>query len=262
MDNTLDFLEELDHASAENPQTWVVSEQSDMGVSDSQLVPDEIVGELIRIRDQVTSSCFRIGDIANDMVMRAAQIGFDRIPAWRVHRAVGRFAGKSQRTVRYYAEVAAFYPAKVRTEFEVLPFSHFVFAKTMGALWRDVMEYAGEHPDATVEGLRYEFIEKPAEPEVRVGTGIVRSVGEAPDLIIEADKTCEVSQDKAGRDTPPLPGCGIVAINACGDVLSALTRLDGALEDVELSPTILDHFFDLSSEFRRLISDIVQKLAK
>lgn len=263
------YTDEIDGSRVDqtpDPMTWQVREIPS-GVTDNELVPDDVIGELVSIRDQVTSSCFRIGDIANDMVSRAAQMGFTKVTAWQVRRAVGRFCGKSERTVRYYAEVSAFYPANVRKHYEILPFSHFVFARTLAGEWKEVLEYSMLKPEVTVEELRYHFlgpVETESSPVVSRETPV--------DSPVEAGKCCEGSQIGGGAAKSCEPSQNITldmakpgvmqAINACGDVLSAITRLEGAMKDVELTDYVYNRFVDISSDFRDLVSDIAQKLAR
>ena len=73
----------------------------------------------------------------------------------RIFNAIGNFCGKSGRTVRYYAETAGFYPRLVRDEFDVLPFSFFVFARYEGDNWRNVLEFALLRPEISLDALKF-----------------------------------------------------------------------------------------------------------
>jgi hypothetical protein len=125
-------------------------------VSYSDIVPEDIQNELMSWRDVFTLGYFAIGDIANELTERSTAIGLP-VTNLDVHRAVGRFCGKSARTVRYYAEMANFFPVEVRQEFDMLPFTHFRFARTLGRRHRQVLEFAQAHPDFSEEGLRQAF---------------------------------------------------------------------------------------------------------
>lgn len=122
-------------------------------VSDNQIVPNEYQHMLIAWRDAFKMGYFGIGDIANQLLVRAAQQGF-HVSQARVFSAVGRFCDKSGNTVRYYADIAGFYPPEVRTDYEMLPFSHFAVAKMAGEKWQDVLEYSKLKPHCAEEELR------------------------------------------------------------------------------------------------------------
>lgn len=277
MDSNVAYVDEIDGVGMDQlGEPWTVRDIkfSDVDVSDSQLVPDDIIRTLISIRDQVTQSCFTIGDIANNMVVRAAQIGFDHVTAWRVRRAVGRFCGKSERTVRYYAEVAAFYPENVRTIYEVLPFSHFVFAKTMGGQWQEVLDYALGKPEATVDELKYQFVTRPelsaspspAATDEREADKIcdLSHIGATAEDCAPDDLFREHSQDilEGGDFTSLSLPANMVAMSSVSDMVGAMRRLSGALEEVELPRELFERFFEVSASMRGLLAEITQKLAE
>lgn len=125
-------------------------------LSDADLVPDDVQCELIDIRTKMTEDCFRIGKIANRLVLEATKAGA-LITAGRIHKAVGRFAGKSGRTVRYYAENAAFFSDESQMRYGFLPFSFFDFARNFGLAWEDVMILASDNPTCTLAWLRANY---------------------------------------------------------------------------------------------------------
>jgi hypothetical protein len=131
-------------------------------ISDSTIVPDDYQNLLIYYRDQMTEAYFGIGDVANRLAERTASTGFS-ITEQRVYEAVGRFCGKSARTVRYYAETCRFYPEEARTAYDMLPFSHFVFARALGSAWKGVLDYSMLNPGATIESLRQKFLPRPGD---------------------------------------------------------------------------------------------------
>lgn len=126
-------------------------------VPDSDLVPDDVQSELIMIRSKLTENYFRIGDIANRLVLEAIK-SKSGVRASRIHKAVARFAGKSGRTVRYYAENAAFYSNTGRQLWHYLPFSFFDFARGFGDKYTDVLELAADNPGCTLAWLRTEYL--------------------------------------------------------------------------------------------------------
>lgn len=198
------------------------SASGDSWVSDSDIVPDETQAELIGWRDAFTSGSFRIGDIANDLVVKAAKTGFI-VTNMRVYGAVGKFCGRSARTVRYYAEAASFYPRDIRDEFDVLPFAHFVLAKSLGD-WRGVLEFALEHPEATMDELRGKYLGREEKREVSQDNPPIGAVA-APMVVTSSlsDHTemCEESQKYR-------------VANAFGDLLTALDCFKRAIPGLEI----------------------------
>lgn len=128
--------------------------------SPSDLIPESYQNALIQIRDNFRNGYFFIGDIANELC-EYAKMSHYRVTQADVFHAVGRYCGKSGRTVRYYAECADFYPPSVRDEFDMCAFSHFVLAKSAGDEWRPIMEYAKENPWISEDGLRIKFFGLP-----------------------------------------------------------------------------------------------------
>lgn len=125
-------------------------------VSDNDIVPDDYQNALLYWRDTFSRGYFSIGDIANELCELSLLKDLP-VTQQRIFDAVGKFCGKSGRTVRYYAETSSFYPSKVRDEYEELPFSHFVFAKTLNDEWKDVLDFAKLSPHCSVEYLRRNF---------------------------------------------------------------------------------------------------------
>ncbi len=142
-------------------------------LSDADIVPEPYQMRLMMWRDEFTRGYFEIGDIANEIVLLNIKTGM-RVEHAQLYSAVGRFCGKSGRTVRDYAEIASFFPEDVRKEYDMLPFSHFRFAKSCGPKWKDVLERSMLNPDSSEEKLSYEF--SVAVPETRTGVGTVVSV--------------------------------------------------------------------------------------
>ena len=141
-------------------------------VRDSDLIPDETQNLLIYWRDKIKDGYFQIGDISNQMILRSAMDGYS-VKQEQVYSAVGRFCGKSGRTVRYYAETAAFYSENVRNEYEMLPFSHFVYARTLGEKWKEVLDkYKKTFAEMLDEDYKIEYLEfEIEEPRTASSTG-------------------------------------------------------------------------------------------
>ena len=125
-------------------------------IRDSDIIPESYQMRLMAWRDEFTRGYFEIGDIANEIILMNIQSNM-RVDNNMIYSAVGRFCGKSGRTIRDYAEISAFFPANVREYYDMLPFSHFRFAKTCGINWESVLEFSLENPDASEEKLIHEF---------------------------------------------------------------------------------------------------------
>lgn len=255
-------IDESDVAIGTTPVArWWNGEVGDEVVSDGQLIPDETQAELITIRDRNLQDCFRIGDIANEMVERAAEIGF-KVQAYRVRRAVGRFAGKTERTVRYYSETAAYYVANDRTHYDILPFSHFVFARSMGVRWREVLDYSMENPSVTVSELQRHFLEDyQGDPGAPVSVWKTENE-EQPDSQVkdvEANReACELSQNYEGLAAPiPENAVRVENMNIFGDLLCAVDRAREAIESSMVPDRLKTEFGEKIVELRSLVSDIL-----
>lgn len=119
-----------------------------MNTSLTSVIPQSYLDELIQIRDDMTNSYWKIGDIANAIC--AFSIA-NRLPAdkMRVYAAVGLVVGKAQRSVRLYSFISNFYPYSARKEYEVLPYYHFVLAAQFesGTRWKEVLDTAMDFID-------------------------------------------------------------------------------------------------------------------
>jgi hypothetical protein len=125
-------------------------------ISDSDIVPEPYQMRLVMWRDEFTRGYFEIGDIANEIVLLNIKSGMN-VEHAQIYSAVGRFCGKSGRTVRDYAEISSFFPEETRKEYDMLPFSHFRYAKSRGSEWREVLDYSMLHPDSSEGKLDFEF---------------------------------------------------------------------------------------------------------
>lgn len=143
----------------------------------TDIVSDADQVELHSISESMTEFQFRIGDIAARISQEASIQGF-RVKRHELSRerdvyvtqqqiddAVGHFCHREGRTVRYYREVAQFYPPNARAEFASsgleysLDFKFFVMARSFRDQWRDVLEYAINNPQLSVADVRTYFIE-------------------------------------------------------------------------------------------------------
>jgi len=125
--------------------------------TNKQIVSEEYQNQLMYWRDMFRIGQFNIGDIANDVIIDCAMRGI-AVNHDRIDEAIGSFCGKTGRTVRYYRETAGFFPKEIRRKYDMLPFSHFVFARTMGKRWEEVLDYAAHAPNMTEKGLQAHFL--------------------------------------------------------------------------------------------------------
>lgn len=104
-----------------------------------QALPERIINELLAIADQLTNISWRIGDLDNQLcqmvlAMELRKLDGSSFAFQDIHLFLGALIGKSARTVRSWAAVAAFYPVPIRQKFEALPFEHFKFAMSVPGL--------------------------------------------------------------------------------------------------------------------------------
>lgn len=238
----------------------VISEIDGIWISDNDIVPDDYQNQLIHWRDLFVDGYFAIGDIANRLVRRSAEMGFP-VTDKRVYKAVGRFCGKSPRTVRYYAETSAFYPEEVRDEFDMLPFSHFVFARSTGEQWREVLEFGADDPDCTLERLRYEFVydktEECCEPSRNNGSQpdeiMLRSFAGVRPETHAGEECCELSRISKGAGDFSL-------ITFVGDTVSRLEDLRGMITSSKLDDDDKRRGADAISVIESIASKMVKVL--
>lgn len=92
-------------------------------------LPSEVEQALYQLRDQISDTSWALGDIAHIMVEE-----FPGVPAARIHGKIAAIVGLKGEAVKGRARVAAFYPERVRSQFEQLSFSHFREAMRLGSL--------------------------------------------------------------------------------------------------------------------------------
>lgn len=232
-------------------------------MSDSDIVPEDYQNILIYLRDSITSACFAIGDIANDLVSKSLDAGLP-VTDQRIFEAVGKYCGKSPRTVRYYAETSAFYDKEVRQEYETLPFSFFVFARSMNGKWKEVLDFASNNQGSTLEYLKYIFLaslqvdgNKSWETsqdldEVGNGENVRNFANDSVGAEVEV-KSCEHSQDNLRISKHGL-------ISALGRYMDASKELLGVIASsgVDVDSILLD--VENIEEAIKSASDIATKV--
>ena len=79
-----------------------------------------------------------------------------------VYTALSQVSGIPKRTLRHYADHASFFPAEIRDEYEPMPYSHFMVAKTFGDKWKELLCTSADHLEKfgkypTAEWLEWRF---------------------------------------------------------------------------------------------------------
>lgn len=124
-------------------------------ITPEHILTDQEESLLMGVRDSIRDNYFLVGRIVNDKLKVVARAQED-VSFKDVYHSVGRIIGKSKRTVRYYAEVEAFYSVKAQQEYDILPFAFFDYARGFED-WREVLDYAMEHPSYSLAAVKREF---------------------------------------------------------------------------------------------------------
>lgn len=130
---------------------------------------------LIQFGQNDTASCFSAGDIVNAEWENAIRNGWDKPCQERdgdyvtrrfICAAAGYYYGKSERTMRYYADIANIVSSDLRDEFHMLSFAHFAKARKYDN-WLDYLEYARsgglDGGIVSVDGCEAEWLKKHQE---------------------------------------------------------------------------------------------------
>ena len=120
---------------------------------------------LMQIRDNIRYNYFAVGDIANKYVV-LCNSGSRFVLSQDIYDGVGAYIGKSGRTVRYYAEQAAFYDNDTRDRYDILPFAFFVFARSMGDNWETILDYCMDNPHYNLNSIRRKFLYEPERADI------------------------------------------------------------------------------------------------
>lgn len=99
-------------------------------------IPQEFFDTLLEIRQNFDEMSWRLGDITNDIVTLFYNHGYTAVQKNDIYAAVGRIVGKAARTIRLYAKTAMDFTPDIRQHYELLPFSHFVYASG----WADTVD--------------------------------------------------------------------------------------------------------------------------
>jgi len=219
----------------------------DVHVTNSQIIQEEDQNTLMMARDGLRYTYFLIGDIANKYLRMTADTGY-KVTATRIFDAIAYFSGHASRTVRYYAETAAFYSEAVREEYGELPFSYFVTARYAGDKWRDVLDFAAANPYVTLGVLQAQYgsptplCDTPAR-DIFTDAGTINpiGIGAPPD-----DKKNNTADGTAiGRQSQLLM--------AISDLVDRSEQLLWQTDDGGLPPDIREGLLSVLTSFRELL---------
>jgi len=131
----------------------------EMPINPGEIISEEDQNRLMQADHIFTMTFFDIGDTALRYVEQAPCVRKDKrvVTIAHVYKSVGYFCRRQERTVRLYAETAQFFSPAVRAEYDCVPFSTFVMAKTFGGDWEQILQFAQDKPSASVDEIRYHF---------------------------------------------------------------------------------------------------------
>lgn len=209
----------------------------------SDILSDQDQTKLIQLRDVIRDCYFDVGDIAN----RNVEMGGDKIGAGQIYDAVGRFVGKSERTIRYYAETAAFYPQAVRLSFDILPFSFFVYAKTQHDRWLEILDYAMLKPHLSLSGLKTYFSTsvEGTKSDQNYKVGGVSSVNNPQ------------GQERPFNKLPPTKFSKMLMLSTLSDLLDIVRKVMGCLN---LSDSVEKRLIRSVNDIQNVIPEIVNSV--
>lgn len=226
--------------------------------SPNEIVPEDVQNRLMALDDTMTRAYFEIGDIANELIQYAPQFAQDThkvVTEQDVFNAVGLYCHRSGRTVRYYAETAEFYTADVRSEFDILPFSHFVVARSFGLRWRDVLEFARDNPAMGEDRLRQQF-EMSLNVEQEQRAAFESQYAEIADVVTsKIDSMPPEVFEKEGVRKPR--STNALLLSHLSNLLDDLDKLRANVQD----EVRRDEIGSLCKDVRRLIAEVRRDLS-
>lgn len=95
------------------------------------ILPQEIQNELMVLRDVHSMTCWRIGDLTNQVIDWAIEQQENAPTREMIYSAVGNIVGKLPRTIREYASISRKYPPEIRQQYDVLAYDYFRNALTL-----------------------------------------------------------------------------------------------------------------------------------
>lgn len=137
-------------------------------VTVNDIVPEELQQRLMQIDITLTQCYWMVGDIVVEIVnsvnrSRVNELG-KIVTMDDIYEAVGFFCHRSARSVRYYYEVASYFPQELRDRYE-LPFNVFAEARYVRD-WKLMLEIAHDNQTWSLEHVREEYYRLKSEPVV------------------------------------------------------------------------------------------------
>lgn len=128
-------------------------------VAMSDIIPEEYQMRLMALDDAMSRCYWEIGDIADEIIKSINTVQMVKTGRYATNKdvfeAIGFFCHRSGRTVRYYHEIARFFPPDMRSKYDVS------FAVWGEARWVDrpelVLDIASDNPQWSVEAVRIEY---------------------------------------------------------------------------------------------------------
>jgi hypothetical protein len=229
------------------------NEDIKLRISDKDIITEEDQNLLMYIRDVERTNYFLIGDLAAKYINRTSLMGLPVTHA-QIFDAIGRFCGKKGRTIRYYYETAVFFSQEEREEFDMLPFSFFVFARKLGDESKSVLEYAARNPYMTLDALKVAFGDYEAKEKIYEGDEI-DSYRQYKQLGFGVGETETPPGEK--YVSPAKKFSNSVLISTISELVDTFDRL---VERVKLPDRTRDRLLDSLREIRELIPEILQAM--
>lgn len=220
--------------------------------SDSDIVQEEDQNRLMFWRDTFRVGQFDIGDIACKSCDESAKSGMF-VTQQRIYDAIGRYCGRSGRTVRYYAETSRFFSIAAREEYDMLPFSHFVLARAWGEHWREVLDYSMAHPGMTEKSICYQFnVVNDANDRIDAPSEILLDEKSSLETLSEHDNNQQTTQSTSGN---------VVTGNMAISLLSSLLdQFEKVLLRCKLRDDTQRKIADLLAGVRSVIPEILNQI--
>jgi hypothetical protein len=135
-------------------------------------VPESLKIELSALADRHRRDYWRVGDVTNEIVVLVKERPdvYPDVGEMEVYKAVATMLNQeySSRTVRDYAGLAAFFNSEIRQEYDLLPFSHFRYARSFGDRWAEVLGYSLAVAHENDRPPSVEFLEMKFQPPIEM----------------------------------------------------------------------------------------------
>jgi hypothetical protein len=201
----------------------------------NNIIPEQEQAVLLACRDGLISLSWLVGDTTNRIIDGHME-GRTGVTPHEVYGAVGRMVGKSYHSIASYAKTSKCFDVETRLKYNVLPFSHFVFA-SQRTTPIEVLELAAKNMDGygmppTLEELTALWNDRQAYYEDVPDIG-----GQTDNQYLHEDEQAarqsgEVSPDKAYLDAY---AARLKLVDKVGETLYALKQSLASLETFDVS---------------------------